>query len=110
MLTAKVVKIDMSGIQSRITRVSTDSTIGQFAAEEAARLMQPYVPERDSILKDATPKPWKVMYTTPYAAAQYYGESFHHPKPSATDHWDRKLDKPALAREITNYIKQRGLR
>lgn len=108
MITAKVVKVDVSGIQSKLRRITTDSSTGLFAASEAARLMQPYVPEREGILKIATARPWKVMYTVPYAAYQYYGSGFHHSKPTAVSHWDRELNKDALARVIQAYIKQKG--
>lgn len=107
MLEVKRIKVDMGGVAAKLNRITTDKATGTFAASEAARLMQEYVPEREGILKIATPRPWKVIYTTPYAAKQYYG-NYRHPKPGAISHWDRALDRPALARAIQAYIKMRG--
>lgn len=109
MAKAIVQKVDVSGVVKKVQRIKNDDAIGTFAASEAARLMQPYVPEREGILKIATARPWKVVYTVPYAAYQYYGTRFHHPKPTATSHWDKELDKGALARIVEAYIKQKGL-
>lgn len=108
MITASVKKVDVASIVNKVGKIKSDSSIGLFAATEAGRLMQPYVPEREGILKSAVAKPWVVMYVTPYASYQYYGTRFHHPKPTATSHWDKNLRTDALARVVSQYIKQKG--
>lgn len=106
-----VKKVDISGITAKISKIKKDDTLGKFAASEAARMMQPYVPERDSVLINATIKPWKIVYNVPYARYQYEGVSsggkaLNYTKPTATSHWDRKLNKDTLARALTNYLKR----
>lgn len=96
---AVVSHIDVSGVVRAVRGAKSDRRLGMFAATEAARLMQPYVPEREGILKGATGKsrPWVVVYDTPYAKAQYYRGDYRHSKPTAMARWDRGLDKTALA-------------
>lgn len=105
------VKVDTSGIEAKIKRISQDRSLGLFAAEEAARMMQPYVPEREGFLKNAVTQPWKIVYNVPYARYQYEGISkggnqLKYTKPTAVSHWDEKLNKDTLARALTAYLKR----
>lgn len=99
---ATVKNIDVSGAVRSVRELKADRSLGLFAASEAARLMQPYVPEREGVLKGATSRsrPWVVVYDTPYARAQYYRGDYRHTKPTAMSHWDKGLDKAALAAAI----------
>ena len=106
---AKVTKIDVGGVVREVSSLKNDRSLGMFAATEAARLMQPYVPEREGILK-ASPlkenKPWLIVYNTPYARAQYYRGDFRHTKPTAMARWDKGLNKAALAAAIQGKLRR----
>lgn len=108
------VKDDTSGVASKIAKIKSDSGLGNFAAMEAARIMQRYVPERDSVLVGSTTfAPWEVTYNTPYAHYQYEGRNIRHrTKPGSISHWDRGIsmipaNKAALANALSAYIKSR---
>lgn len=107
------VKADMSGVPAKVGRICKDPTVGMFAANEAERLMQRYVPERDSILVGATAiAPFEVIYATPYAHYQYEGRNIRHrTKAGSISHWDRGIsnipaNKAALADAITAFLKR----
>lgn len=102
------VKPNMSNLSAKVSKIKTNNTLGTFAASEAARLMQPYVPEREGVLKNAVTRPWEIIYTVPYAAYQYYGTHLQHTKPTAVPYWDKQLNKNALAIVIEAFVKSRG--
>ena len=108
---AKVAKVDMKGVPVKLSRIKRDPELGTYAASEAARLMDKYVPYRSSDLsKSVNGEPWKVEYTMPYAIYVWNGHGMKfstqdHPK--ARSHWSRPLeDNPSpLARKITEKLK-----
>ena len=109
---AKVVSVNVSGVVSKVRRITKNKTLGMYAVNETARLLQPYVPEREGILKSATgaSKPWLLVYGTPYAHYQWNGVSkggkgLSYTKPTATSHWEKQLDKSRLARALTAFLK-----
>lgn len=104
------VKAEASGIAAKVGKISTNKQVGMFAANEAERLMQPYVPERDSILVGSTAiAPFKVTYNTPYARYQYEGRNIkNRTKATSMSHWDKGLAGAGiakLAQAITSFIK-----
>lgn len=102
------VKADMAGVPRAVSRVTENPQLGMFAATEAARLMQQFVPERDRVLINSTRfSPFEVTYTAPYAAYQFYGRGLRHSKPSAKSHWHEDVDKTALAAALQGYVKAR---
>ena len=70
-----------------------------FAAETAARYMNPYVPMRDGFLSQnyitgVDDLGGYVKYVSPYAHYQYNGTDFNFSKeqhPLATHHWDKAM-------------------
>lgn len=109
-----VVRVDMSGVSTKLDALRASQQLGLYASTEAARLMQPYVPEREGVLKDSPasePKPWAVVYNTPYARAMYEGvvkgTRVRYTKPTALSHWDRGLDVPAFAKSLQQWIRSR---
>lgn len=108
------IKIDMSGVPKKIDEIKSDPKLGMYVAEEAARFMQPFVPEREGILKVATTnsRPWVVVYDTPYARKMYEGKAdsgapLKYTKPTAMAHWERGIDgDSALADSITAYLRR----
>lgn len=94
---ARVVKVDMSEPVRDLRKLAKDNTLGIFAATEAMRLMDPYVPYRDGYLSgSAVAEPWKVRYVAPYAAYVYAGRRMRFSKekhPLATSYWDRPLSQ-----------------
>lgn len=117
MATAKVGRIDVSGIARKVERLKSNETLGRFAAMEAMSGMDRYVPFRDGVLvESAKAEPFEVTYNTPYAATVYYGvregkaidikREIH---PQATKEWD-KAYKAAhgheLAKSIESFIER----
>lgn len=104
------VKADFPGVPAKIDKISKNKQVGNFAANEAERLMQPYVPERDSILIGSTSiAPFKVIYNTPYAHYQYEGRNIRNrTKATSMSHWEKGLAGAGvakLAQAITSFIK-----
>lgn len=109
---AKVIKVDMRGVGSKINRIKTNKGFGTYAYMQLAKKLQPYVPEREGILKGAisNSKPWLLVYSTPYARYQYNGVSkggktLHYSKPTASSKWDKKLNKAEFVRTLTEYAR-----
>ncbi len=103
------VTADMAGVPAKVESVCSDTGLGMFAASEAERLMQPFVPERDSILIASTTRaPFEVTYNTPYARYQYYGVGIKkRTKTGSRSHWEKGINVPDLANAISAYIKGR---
>lgn len=101
---------DMSGAVLKVRKICTNKQVGEFAASEAERLMKPRVPYLEgSLVSSATVKPFEVTYTMPYAHYQWngiskYGMKLRYSKPSATSHWEEKVNKSSLASAITGFI------
>lgn len=113
MLSGKLGKVGLAGARSKVKRITSDAKAGTFAASEAARQMDKYVPFRTGDLAGSvTTKPWEVSYSMPYARYVWDGRGMtfskqHHP--AARSHWSEPLAaKPApLARAISAYLKGR---
>lgn len=109
------VKANMSGVSSKVSRISKDSGLGTFLASEAARGMDKFVPMRTGALAASVrPSAFKVSYGMPYARYAYYGQGkrFTTDKhPNATAYWDRAYVAAGGARQLgeagTNYLKGR---
>lgn len=110
---ARVTKVDMSGVSSKLERLKTNPTLGKYASQQAADIMQPYVPFREGALiaSAGSSAPWTVSYGTPYAAYQYYGRSksgkpLRYVKPTATKEWDKQPGvSEKLATRLNAYVK-----
>lgn len=105
------VKDVTSGIHAKLGKLSKDSGLGTFAATTLARMMRPYIPERDSILINTySIKPWQVSYTAPYARPMYEGvvkgTRVRYHKATAVPHWEKHVDKPSYAAQLQSYIKR----
>lgn len=119
MATAKVGRIDVSGISRKVEKLNENKALGRFAAMEAMGGMDRYVPFRDgALVESAKAEPFEVTYNTPYAATVYYGvrngKSIDIKRDvhiQATKEWD-KAYKAAhgheLAKSIERFI-ERGL-
>lgn len=69
------VKVDLSNASKKLN-ISSDETVGLFAASEAMKGMSPYVPFRNGYLDaSAQAEPFRVTYKTEYARYIYYGDS-----------------------------------
>lgn len=84
-----------------------------FAANEAFRLMTPYVPMDTGMLSQTVDvRPGEVHYKVPYANKQYNGENFNFSKEKhslATARWDEAMTAARgedLARAVNAYIKR----
>lgn len=102
--------VDMSGAKAKIQTIVTNERLGQFAANEAANLMEQYVPQREGILRSSVVNtPFKVTYTAPYAVYQFYGRGMtNYTTPGTGSRWDKKLQSSRigdLARSLTAFIK-----
>ena len=104
------VSTDMVGVGKRLGKIKSNNSLGTFAANTLAKMMRPYIPERDSILINSyTAAPWMLTYDTPYARAMYYGQvkgspvRFH--KATARTKWDTHVDKADFARQVEAYTR-----
>lgn len=103
-------KADMSGVVAKIDRICTNRKVGIFAASEAARLMEQFVPRLYGTLRtSAVVSPFLVTYTMPYAHYQWEGVSesgveLHYTTPLTQSHWEEAVDKGALARSIAGCL------
>lgn len=107
------VKVDIGGVPAKVRRICQSRTVGSFAASELERLAKRYVPYREGILRaSAIVSPFLVTYATPYARAMWTGivkgRSITYHTPGTVSHWERYVDKGALAKSITDYIRVRG--
>ena len=108
----KVKGVDMGGVGSKVAKLKTDRDLGIFAASEAARLMDQYVPARSGALYESAyvnEQPWVVSYTMPYAIYVWNGRGMKFSKqkhPNARSHWSRPLenDPSPLAAKITQKL------
>lgn len=112
MLTVKVTA-DMAGVTKKVGKWSKDSGLGNFASMTLARMMRPFIPERDSILINKfSVKPWELSYTAPYAKPMYYGvvkgTQVKYHKSTATSKWDKHINKADFAKQLEGYIKRVG--
>lgn len=106
---ASVKNVDVRGIVQAVSNLKKNNAAGLFAANEARRLMEPFVPRREGILADARTEPWKVIYDEPYARKQYKDHSLNHPKPpniKGRPEWDKAIDKDQLSRALTSFLKR----
>lgn len=104
------VRVDMSGVPAKLSRIKTNRQLGLFASSEAMRLMDKFVPWRTGDLAASanTSEPWKVSYTAPYAQKVYEGNGLKFRKdfhPLAMSHWDKGVDKAKLAALITGKLR-----
>ncbi len=103
-------------------KVVEDATGGDatalFMANEAQRLMDPYVPMETGMLADNVDTyvergAGKVHYRSPYAHYQYNGEGFnfsHEKHPKATAKWDAAMKSERgkdLVAAVQNFVKGR---
>lgn len=112
MLNIKVTA-NTSGVIKKVGKWSKDNGLGTFAAMTMARMMRPFIPERDSVLINTfSVKPWKLSYTAPYARPMYEGvvkgTTVKYRKPTARPHWDEGVDKADYASQLEGYIKRVG--
>ena len=107
------VKVDMSGVGRKITKICTNKKLGQHLANVAAKGMDKYVPMRTGQLSGShTEKPFHVIYTAPYAKYPYNGRGMRFTKdhhPNATSHWDKAYaaagGEEQLAKAGTDFLK-----
>ena len=102
--------VDMGKAAEKVSRFKSDPVLGTFAASEAARLMDKYVPFRSGALSGgAQIEPWAVEYVAPYAGYVFRGRGMTFSKQHhllARSRWHEPLsNNPApLARKITQKL------
>lgn len=105
------VKVDVDLLRSCNARLTGETKL--FAANEAFRLMTPYVPMDTGMLSQTVDiQPGEVHYKVPYAHKQYTGDNFHFSRekhPLATARWDEAMMAARgkdLAKAVEAYIKR----
>lgn len=102
------IKIKMSPVEVIEKRlgINKGGEAELFMAQEARRLMDPYVPKDQGTLKNtATVDPGKVTYVQVYSQRQYWehkGSGLRGPE------WDKRMmaDRgPELARAVSRFVK-----
>lgn len=109
------VKVDMSGVPKKVSRLKKNTMLGKFMANEAMKGMNRYVPMRDGPLRDSADAsvPFVVSYNTPYAhyiweGVSKTGKSLSFTEPGAVSHWEEHYAKAhgeELGRAATKYAK-----
>lgn len=107
------VKVDMSGVASKIRKICTNKQLGQELATQGAKYMNEYyVPERGGELhRSVIPRPFSITWNTPYARRHYNGfGDGNRTKEGTTSHWDKPPKKPNdvkdyLAKVATDWMK-----
>lgn len=104
------VSVETGGVGKRLGKLKSNNSLGTFCANTLAKMMRPYIPERDSILINSyTVEPWMLTYDTPYARAMYYGSvkgrpvRFH--KATARTKWDTHVDGQDFAKQVEGYMR-----
>lgn len=110
-MSAKI-KVDISGVSKKASKICRNEGLGRFAAESFARLMTPYVPmDTGTLSQSYSTEPYKVIYNQPYAHRLYEGKGFNFSRekhPLATAHWDeaaKAAKGTQFANELTRYIR-----
>ena len=84
------VKVDLSGLERRFGDAARESRLAE-ATDRAGFMMTKYVPLdkgplRASESTNSQFRAGRLVWNTPYAAAQYY-RPMRHTQPGTTDHW-----------------------
>lgn len=100
-------KVDMSGAKDKISAICSNPKVGQFAAETTRRLVEPYVPRLEGVLRSsAVVSPWLITYTAPYAHYQWEGRNIgRRTTPMTVSHWEECAPVDEIAIDITEYLK-----
>ena len=85
-----MIKIDLSGVPSKLNSISHNRAMGQAMATKALAVAHQYVPKKTGDLRgtgEATP--FKVTWgPLPYARKVFYGKGLHFVTPGTMAHWD----------------------
>lgn len=103
------VKVDMSGVASKIRKICTNKQLGQELASRGKDYMNAhYVPKRSGELRDSViVKPFKITWTAPYARRHYYGYGdSNRTTEGTTSHWDAPPRKPNDVRDYLAKVAQ----
>ena len=110
------IKMDLSGVPVKISKICKSEKVGLYFAQQAERLMAPYVPMDTGMLVDnTTVEPFKVTYDSPYAHHIFEGHGLNFNKekhPLATERWDNAMSVAKgsqLANEVSNFIRKNGI-
>lgn len=109
------VRFEFNKIPRKLDKICKSDKVGLYTAQQAERLMAPYVPMDTGMLVDnTTVEPFKVTYNSTYANHIYERTNLNFNKekhPLATAKWDRAMSiakSGQLATEVTNFIKKNG--
>lgn len=103
------VKVDMSGVASKIRKICTNKQLGQELASRGMDYMNAhYVPKRAGKLREsAIPTPFKITWNKPYARRHYYGfGNDNRTTKGTTSYWDKPPDKPNDVRDYLAKVAQ----
>lgn len=89
------VKVDMSGVASKIRKICTNKQLGMVMAEAGAEIMNnKYVPKRSTALRlSYVVKPFNITWNTPYAHRHWSGfGDGNRTTPGTRSHWEQPKD------------------
>ena len=103
-------KVDMGGAKDKIRAICSNPSVGQFAAETTRRLVEPYVPRLEGVLRaSAVVSPFLITYAAPYAHYQWEGINItRRTTPMTVSHWEEYAPVDEIAADLTKYLE--GLR
>ena len=109
------VRFEFNSIPAKLDKICKSDKVGLYAAQQAERLMAPYVPmDTGMLVDDTTVEPFRVTYNSTYAHHVYEGINLNFNKekhPLATAKWNNAMQiakAGQLATEVTNFIKKNG--
>ena len=110
------VKLKFTRIPKKIEKICESPKVGMYMAEQAERLMAPYVPMDTGMLVDnTTVEPFKVTYNSTYAHYIFFGNGLNFNKEKhalATARWDNAMSAAKgrqLCNEVTEFIRKNGI-
>ena len=109
-------KFQFDGIPKKISKICKSEKVGMYLAQQAERLMAPYVPMDTGMLVDnTTVEPFKVTYDSTYAHHIFEGTGLNFSKekhPLATAKWNEQMQTARgsqLAKEVSDFIRKNGI-
>jgi hypothetical protein len=109
-----MIKVDMDASEIRALAAAGKNAmteLRQVLADEAKRLMEPYVPMMTGNLAISSSRatPGAVVYSAPYASRIYKGVNFNFGKarhPMARAQWDKAISAADVAKAGDDYVRR----
>lgn len=106
------VKVDIDGVRYKVSEEAFRN--GQYAlANQAHADMNPFVPKKEGVLRQQSfvkPDGSAIVYKAPYAAKQFFTQSFRHSTPGTGARWDLVAKSLFLKDWVKAFTKGAGIK